>query len=327
MTSRDEWLAWRREGIGASDIGALMGLSPYASPTSLYYEKVGLLDDDRPDSDRLRIGRSMEPVLASEFHERTGLYCSAMQSQWVHPEHPFARCTLDGLASEAPDGDPLGVVEFKTDGRLGWDEIPSTIRAQCVWQMGVTQTSHAWLLVMFAGFRVEIHEIPLDDDARSDWEFMLAVASTFWSRYVETGTPPPVDDHPATTEALTDLYDPIPDSYLDADNYSRGLIADIHLIQDANKIGEATETRLKNELRALLADRTDLIDGWGPPRGKRPPKPNVLASWRPQTRHDLDRKAIRTAYPDLVEAYTVESTQRVLRITPTTGESPSCLEQ
>lgn len=37
----DDWLRFRKRGIGASEVGAVMGLSPYKSNVELYYEKIG----------------------------------------------------------------------------------------------------------------------------------------------------------------------------------------------------------------------------------------------------------------------------------------------
>ena len=126
----DDWHAWRREGVGGSDIAALVGLSRYASPLSLFYEKTGQLPDDRPDTDRQRIGRRMEDYWRrilprthwAALHRRPD---GSGRTQF----HGFARCTVDGLAIESnpDDDDPnvgavLGTVQFKTDGRFGWPE-------------------------------------------------------------------------------------------------------------------------------------------------------------------------------------------------------------
>ena len=35
-----EWLAYRKRGIGGSDAGAVAGLNPFASPMSVYQDKV-----------------------------------------------------------------------------------------------------------------------------------------------------------------------------------------------------------------------------------------------------------------------------------------------
>ena len=39
--SRDEWLAIRRTGIGSSDIAGVLGLSPWASPYTVWADKRG----------------------------------------------------------------------------------------------------------------------------------------------------------------------------------------------------------------------------------------------------------------------------------------------
>ena len=36
----DEWLEWRRRGIGGSDAAAILGVSPFATARDLYYDKL-----------------------------------------------------------------------------------------------------------------------------------------------------------------------------------------------------------------------------------------------------------------------------------------------
>ena len=38
-----EWLAWRRKGVGGSDVAAALGLSPYRTARELYYDKIGVV--------------------------------------------------------------------------------------------------------------------------------------------------------------------------------------------------------------------------------------------------------------------------------------------
>lgn len=326
VTTDQQWHAWRRGGVGGSDVAALIGLSRYASPTSLFYEKVGLLDGDHDDSPRQRIGKRMEQVLAAEFHDETGLYVAGEQTWCQHPEFGWARCTLDGYvfdhAGELPvfnrehvSDVALGVVEFKTDGRFGWpDGVPANIRAQTVWQMGVTGLRHCWLVVMFAGFRVEVFELDWDVDAESDWEFMLDTAHTFWNR-VLAGSPPPADDHPATTSALTEVFTD-PDGLLEASDDDRGLVGRLQLAKARTKAAQVDEARLGNELRAVLGGHTDLVHGTIEVRnGVR--KPVVIASWREQTSARIDTTALRANEPDIADKYTTTTTTRVLRV-PTT---------
>lgn len=36
---RAEWLEWRRNGIGATDVAGILGVSPWASPWSVWADK------------------------------------------------------------------------------------------------------------------------------------------------------------------------------------------------------------------------------------------------------------------------------------------------
>ena len=38
--SREQWLAFRRLGIGGSDVAAIMGISPFVTSRDLYYDKI-----------------------------------------------------------------------------------------------------------------------------------------------------------------------------------------------------------------------------------------------------------------------------------------------
>ena len=40
--TEDEWLAYRRKGIGGSDVASALGMSPYRTKRELYYDKIGV---------------------------------------------------------------------------------------------------------------------------------------------------------------------------------------------------------------------------------------------------------------------------------------------
>lgn len=256
---RSVWLRWRRGGIGGSDIGALLGLSNYASPWSLWADKVGLLPADE-QSQRQRIGHRMEAVLADEFHDDTGLWVIGAQTWCQHPDHPEFRCTVDGFVAEHPQVTDrslmLGTWQAKTDARYAWpdDEPPPAIRAQCVWEMGVVGLEHCWLTVMFGGFRLHTYEIDWDADARGDWELMVDRAGRFWHEHVVTGIPPAVDGSDATAAALRTVYpDHTPGEHVDITDLA-DLVAERAELKATER---ATGRRLKqidNEIKAAIGD-------------------------------------------------------------------------
>ena len=56
--SREEWLRYRKKGIGGSDAGAVCGLNPYSSPIKVYYDKTQEEISDY-DNEAMRQGRDM----------------------------------------------------------------------------------------------------------------------------------------------------------------------------------------------------------------------------------------------------------------------------
>ncbi len=40
--TREEWLDWRRRGIGGSDVSAIIGISPFRTERDIYYDKLVL---------------------------------------------------------------------------------------------------------------------------------------------------------------------------------------------------------------------------------------------------------------------------------------------
>jgi putative phage-type endonuclease len=65
----DEWHAARKDGIGGSEIAAVLGLSPWESAFSLYHRKRGLVPP-RESNTEMEAGRRLEPVICDVFEER-----------------------------------------------------------------------------------------------------------------------------------------------------------------------------------------------------------------------------------------------------------------
>ena len=75
--SREAWLDVRKQGIGASDAAAAVGISPYQSPLELWMIKTGR-DGDMPkpdpddDSSPMYWGNILEPIVAQHYTRRSG---------------------------------------------------------------------------------------------------------------------------------------------------------------------------------------------------------------------------------------------------------------
>lgn len=307
-TDRTEWLNWRRNGIGASDVAGILGLSPWASPFSVWASKVDDTNDDH-DTDAMEFGRRAEIMVAPWFADRTGLTVAGEQARCSHPADPWKLCTVDGFVLDGPGsdiGDALGVLEIKTtgDSAADWAEgVPVHYRCQATWAMHVTGTDRCWFAVLHLAFgrpRFEVYEFERDADEEA---FVVEACDAFWYDHVLTQHPPAVDGHSATTDAIKAHW-PTAEGSLEADAITRRICDRIRAHKNTLKILEANIAEAENELRAALGDREALIDGTG----------NVLASWKPQAVTRLDTTALKAAAPDVANQFTTTTTTRVLRV-------------
>jgi len=199
---RTEWLAWRKSGIGASDVAALIGMSNFASPYSVWADKMGL-SDPTEDNDYMEFGRRAEPMLTGYFEDRhPGLFVVDQQARCEWPGNPVHRATLDGRVVEHPDGVPVGLVEYKTGGFDLWDEIPDAYACQAQWQMHCDNQDRVWFGVLH-GRVYRTYVIERDDRAIA---VLKATVDEFWNDHVLAEKPPPADAHKATAKAIADAY-------------------------------------------------------------------------------------------------------------------------
>lgn len=214
----DEWHGFRAQGIGASEMAAVLSLSPWASPWSLWAAKLGWLPKREP-SDKMQFGHRIEPVVADWFTEQTGLHVArpdqGVEMMCANPDRPWLRATPDGIVTEdepsktqisfwlETDWEPLGGFEMKYDSQSKrWPRIPLHYQVQGQAQMAVTGWDRVWFAVLH-GWRLEVYELERD---QADIDFMIERAERFWADHVLTGDPPPVDDTDATAAALAAVY-------------------------------------------------------------------------------------------------------------------------
>lgn len=250
---RSNWLAYRRDHVGASDVAAILDISSYGSPWSTWADKLGLLPEE-PDNDLMAGGRFLEQGITPWFSARTGLHVIGAQSVIQSIDDPLASCTVDGFVAEAPDvglDDVAGELEIKVRGfGRRWDPIPADVQAQCQWQMKVTGHQRAWIAVLM-GRRLDVHELERDE---GDIAFITDRVQRFWTEHVIAGEPPPADGHDATLRAIAAVYP----THTPELSVSLDELVDVHtewLEAKATKVAaERREKEAKAQLIAALAD-------------------------------------------------------------------------
>lgn len=256
--SREEWLQYRRQGIGSSDAAAAVGLNPYQSPLELWLVKTGRDEglptiDPNDDTSPLFWGTALEPIVAEHYARRTGHKVRRCNAVLQHSDHAWMLANLD---REVVGNGEVQILECKTAGEFGarlWrDGVPDYVQCQVQHQLAVTGKQAADVAVLICGQELRIHRIERDEAVIAS---LIELERRFWE-YIVTDTPPPVDGSDSSGQALQALYPQDRGETLDlredaplCETFSRLLSVRDQL--DAHK---ATEALLKQQIQERMGD-------------------------------------------------------------------------
>ena len=88
MLNNQDFTQDRAKYLGGSDVGAILGLSPYKTPLDVWLEKTGKQSEQK-DSLPLRFGSFAESFVASEYARATANPLTEYPLAICHPQqHP-----------------------------------------------------------------------------------------------------------------------------------------------------------------------------------------------------------------------------------------------
>lgn len=201
--NRDQWLAMRRETVGASEAPAAMGISKFDTPLSLYLRKVGATPEAE-ENEAMRFGTLLEPIVLDEYERRTGRKIVERQVYFRGDlACSFMSATLDGLTEDgiAVEAKTIGAYAAKDLGIEGTDEIPAPWLVQAHQQMMLSNVKRVDFAVLVGGQNFRTYHV--------DWTPRLAETvelkvGAFWA-HVEKRIPPSLTPG-RDGEALSLLY-------------------------------------------------------------------------------------------------------------------------
>jgi|DEB0MinimDraft_10_1074344.scaffolds.fasta_scaffold05795_4 putative phage-type endonuclease len=142
----------RFNGIGGSDISAILGISPYKTPVELFNEKINKTVD-YAENFSIKRGNALEPIIIEEYENITGNI--VYNHGTIHDkEHNFLFANLDGYV-ENDMGEIKIVVEAKSTNRKkiwgepGTDQIPDYYLAQAAHYAYITDCEKVDIAVAF----------------------------------------------------------------------------------------------------------------------------------------------------------------------------------
>jgi putative phage-type endonuclease len=298
---RAAWLTARRDGLGSSDVAAVLGISRYGNALSVYHDKTGGLPLESDDSEPALWGRAFEETVAREWARRNRSVVRRV-GLVANVDRPWQMCTLDRRVLKCPlaDADERCAVEIKCRDKMKASQfragVADDVLVQTLWQADVCGYDHIHAAVLIGGNDYRQYVIRVRDHAQLIDDLRTAGARA-WQQITERR--PPVLAHDADPDVLLDLYGRLHPDRAGTVDITRDIDTQeaVEEYLDAHEVYAAAEKRKKAAKARILAglagaEAATVLD-----------KLHVSLDERTKRAADLNRLAERwpDAYADCVE--------------------------
>ena len=243
-----EWLAARRSHVTATDLPALLGISPWKCEQDLADEKWGIAEGE--STLKMRVGSALEDLIAAAYAEQTGRKVRRVHGLWESATIPWAAASPDATAAGR-------LVELKWTGNRSRfrDGLPDDVAAQMQWQLMVADAASGDVAALTVGDdEVRVFEVAADAALQAD---MVAVAEDFRRRLAAGGP------FAQSSDSLKRKYPADGGTELVADAEVADAVRALIDLRSRRKALESTEETLEVAIKTRMAEATRLIgDGW-----------------------------------------------------------------
>jgi putative phage-type endonuclease len=243
--SREEWINLRRQYIGGSDAGAVVGLNPYKSAYTLWAEKTGKVPEFEGNL-TTEVGSYLEDFVAKLFERETCKKVRRKNRMIVNAQYPFACADVDRVVVGEN-----AILECKTTNsypamkKFKNGEYPESWYCQMTHYLAVGGYDRVYLGVLI-GCR-EFKVFVLDRD-NGEIEALMTAESVFWYGNVLKGIPPSIDGAESTSDTLTAIYPESNDNTVNLMAYEADIkqyMTYTSLIKDVEKQRDEVANRIK----------------------------------------------------------------------------------
>lgn len=321
-----EEFSMSRTGLGGSDQGTLLGVSPFGSLYGLWLRCTGQEVPQASDPEQEFIfyrGHVMEELVAKVFQMRTGFTIINDTGIYAHPDYPYLRANLDRLYERPAydtDGNYLGTVrgilELKTalpntpavENEWKKGIVPIYYLAQVIFYMAIMNLDEAYIACMWGIDTHDYVHIRITRDLFRE-DALIQKNVHFWETYVIPRRRPPIDyDQKADPTIAILKQQKVPNTKLPTRTLPSSLLDVIDKIEEVDqKLAEKKEEiRLLEEEKKRL--KLPLYDEMGQfcngilPCGDNRHYYDVC--YKPRTTKKISPAVLLREYPELIPHYT-----------------------
>ncbi len=292
---RTQWLLTRRQGIGGSDAGIIMGLNKYKTAFELWLDKTGQVLPDESAGEAAYWGNQMEEVVAKEFEKRTGKKVRRSNMMYQHPEHDFMLANVDRFIVGED-----ALLECKTASAYlakEWesDEVPATYLVQIQHYLAVTGKSKAYVAVLIGGNKFIWKEIDRDEELINQ---IIAFELDFWETNVKGQLAPALDGSSAAEKYLKDRFAKSEDKQIILPKTFNEYLTERANLERDIKLLETRKKEIDNNIKGHMESAEKALSD------------NYEVSWKSMTSKRVDTKKLKEKFSDIYLTVLMESHSR-----------------
>nr|WP_092067953.1 YqaJ viral recombinase family protein [Dendrosporobacter quercicolus]NSL46860.1 YqaJ viral recombinase family protein [Dendrosporobacter quercicolus DSM 1736]SDL67058.1 putative phage-type endonuclease [Dendrosporobacter quercicolus] len=292
----DEWLDWRKKGIGGSDASVVCGINRYKSPVELWLEKMNQLPYQEA-GEAAYWGTQLEALVRTEFTKRTGIAVHPANQLLQSEAHPFMLANLDGTCQHPNYGTCVFEAKTASAYKAGeWDDaIPDEYILQVQHYLAVTGYKGAYIAVLIGGNTFRWKFIERDEELIS---LLLQLEGDFWE-HVQAMVPPPLDGSDASAKFLSERFpNSVPKSKIALPDTAVELIRQYEAAcENVNQYTEQKQAA-ENLLKQMLGDSEIGI------------AEDRVITWKSVSQERLDGKTLKAEHPVLYKKYANQTSYR-----------------
>lgn len=290
---REEWLRYRKQGVGGSDAGAICGFNPYRSAMQVYYDKTSDEIEDI-DNEAMRQGREMEEYVARRFTEETGKKVRRANTMFYDEKNPFMFADVDRMVI----GENAGL-ECKTASPFmaeywAGDKIPLSYQMQCYHYMSVCNADAWYVAVLIYGREFKVYKLERDEEIIAN---LIQLEKNFWEEHVLKRVLPDPDGSKLADSVIAEYFKESTGAVIPLQGFDDKLKRREELVVLMDKL-ESEKRQIEQELKMYMGD------------AEKAENQLFRVSWKSIVSNRLDARALQEQEPEVYQKYLKPTSSR-----------------
>ena len=283
---REEWLRYRKRGLGGSDAGAVCGLNPYRTAMQVYDDKTTDATEET-DNEAMRQGRELEDYVARRFMEAAGKKVRRANFMYYDEENPFMLADVDRMIVGENAGLECKTASPYLADRWKNGEIPVSYQIQCYHYMSVCNADAWYIAVVIFGREFKYYRIERDEEVISD---LRQIERNFWESHILKRILPEPDGSELADKVISGYFKKSMEETIPL----RGFDEKLGRRQELESLLDEMTTekkQIEQELKLYLGEAEAAENA------------NYMVSWKSVNSQRIDEKRLKEERPEVYEQY------------------------